>query len=164
MIMIIGDSREKKWIWPLCSVGFEMRVEKLDTGDYSIEGYEDKITIDRKKSVSELAQNLGLKDFPRFQRELIRMKSFEEAYVLCEFSLDDLLRYPEGCPFAARQKKKIRVKGKGLLKHTEELEKAYNVKFIFASDRLNAILVARDIFLAFIKKHNIPYIPSESLV
>ena len=34
---------------------------KLDTGDYSIQGLEDKICIERKGCVEELAQNLGSK-------------------------------------------------------------------------------------------------------
>ena len=52
-----------------------MIVRKLDTGDYSLLGLEDKVCIERKGRVSELAINLG-KDKHRFMREIERMKEF----------------------------------------------------------------------------------------
>ena len=36
-----------------------MVVQKLDTGDYSLVGLEDKLCIERKGRISELAINLG---------------------------------------------------------------------------------------------------------
>ena len=64
--------------------------QKLDTGDYSIIGLEDKICIERKGCVEELAQNLGSKK-STFLREIDRMDAFPHKYMILEFSLDDLL-------------------------------------------------------------------------
>ena len=61
-----------------------MIVEKLDTGDYSLEGLEDRLCIERKGRISELAINLG-KDKARFMREIERMKEFEFRFLVLEF-------------------------------------------------------------------------------
>ena len=50
-----------------------MIVQKLDTGDYTLVGLEDKLCIERKGRISELAINLG-KDKTRFMKEIARMK------------------------------------------------------------------------------------------
>ena len=52
-----------------------MVVRKLDTGDYSLEGLEDKVCIERKASVVEFANNVG-HDAVRFAKEIERMKKF----------------------------------------------------------------------------------------
>ena len=48
-----------------------MVVRKLDTGDYSLEGLEDKVCIERKASVVEFANNIG-HDAVRFAKEIER--------------------------------------------------------------------------------------------
>ena len=57
---IIIDTREQQpW-------SFEHHVtsnEKLDTGDYSVKGLEEILCIERKKSVSEIANNITEKRF-----------------------------------------------------------------------------------------------------
>ena len=67
-----------------------MIVEKLDTGDYSLEGLEDRLCIERKGRISELAINLG-KDKARFMREIERMKEFEFRFLVLEFSFGQSL-------------------------------------------------------------------------
>ena len=68
---------------------------KLDTGDYSIEGLEDKLCIERKASVVEFANNVG-HDQVRFLKEIERMKDFRYKFLVLEFSLTDLMKFPEG--------------------------------------------------------------------
>ena len=68
---------------------------KLDTGDYSIEGLEDKLCIERKASVVEFANNVG-HDQVRFLKEIERMKDFPYKFLVFEFSLTDLMNFPEG--------------------------------------------------------------------
>ena len=64
---IIIDTREQQpWV-------FEQYVvanKKLDTGDYSIEGYENIFAIERKKSINEIANNIIE---PRFKDVLTRL-------------------------------------------------------------------------------------------
>ena len=58
---------------------------KLDTGDYSIEGFEDILAVERKKSVGELATNLSES---RFKDVLNRLSKIKHPYMVFEFSLD----------------------------------------------------------------------------
>ena len=144
------DSRERI-PWCFNHELYDMFKMKLDTGDYSIIGYEDKITIDRKQSTMELAINLTGKDYIRFQKELVRMQSFEEAYFVLEFSIQDLLIYPEGTNI--KYKDKIKRKGPALLKQIQTIEDRYGVKFIFAGDRFEAQKITLEIFDNFMRKH-----------
>lgn len=63
----------------------------LKTGDYSIQGYEDQITFERK-SVQDLVGTL-CRGRERFERELERMLTFKEKYLLIEHSPSVLFSY-----------------------------------------------------------------------
>ena len=68
---IIQDTREKKpWTFSATGSVRDVKVVKLDTGDYSIEGMEDSFMIERKSSVDELFMNLGVQ-WKRFEREML---------------------------------------------------------------------------------------------
>lgn len=66
--------------------------KSLDTGDYSIVGFEQRITIERK-SLGDLYGTLG-SGRDRFERELERMASFEVAMVVIEADLLDIMTRP----------------------------------------------------------------------
>lgn len=147
---IICDSREKI-PWCFSFTNMEIKIQCLKTGDYTIEGYENIVIIDRKKSVDEIAANLNKKTkngFKRFEKELIRMLAFEHAYIICEFSLSELLRYPEFSSNPRAQKS-----GQILLAQIADIETKYNVKFIYAGDSINAQIEALDIFENVIKQN-----------
>ena len=59
---VIKDTREQEgYYFSEYGTCLGMVERKLDTGDYSIEGLEDLICIERKGCAEELAQNLGQK-------------------------------------------------------------------------------------------------------
>ena len=90
-ITLICDTREQT---PLQFCGFrgiESVRSGLKTGDYSIQGYEDQITFERK-SVQDLVGTL-CQGRDRFERELERMRPFEEKYILIEHSPSILFSY-----------------------------------------------------------------------
>lgn len=99
---ILIDSREKQ-PYPL-----KGRVVKLNTGDYTLEGLEGVLSVDRKASVSELAANIV---DPRFGRELDRLMLIKHSYILCEFSYADILNYPVGSEIPRRRHRFIKVRG-----------------------------------------------------
>lgn len=133
-MIIIKDTREKNpWdfsFYPECEAEYN---QALPTGDYTIFGYEKKIIIDRKASVEEIAMNISKKSIDRFTRELERMKEFDERYIICEFSLDDLISFPKNSVVPV-----VKVNGEYVLKRILELEKQFNVQFIFCRDRIEA--------------------------
>lgn len=89
--MIIRDSREKKgsgWNFRASANCKGMITQKLDTGDYSVEGYEDTIMIERK-SIPDLWGSLG-QWRTRFMKEMDRSLEFPIRYLIIEGSLKDI--------------------------------------------------------------------------
>ena len=126
---IILDSREQKgWTFRASEHCAGSKIQKLDTGDVSIEGMEEIVSIERKLSVSEIAQNLNQK---RFFKELERLRTIKHAYIICEFSISDILTYPASLPYKVRRK--IKMRGPYVLKRLVQLQMEYpEIKLIFA--------------------------------
>jgi ERCC4-type nuclease len=143
MLKIIRDTREKVGKWEFADA--EIIVRKLESGDYSLDGLEDKVCIERKKSVTEMAINLG-SDWTRFKKELERMKSIPFSYIICEFSLEDLLKFPIGTNIRPSLLQDVKMTGKYLVKLLSSFEKDYNIKVIYAGNRENAVVKAEEIF------------------
>lgn len=136
---VIVDTREKQ-PWDLSSsrvLGRE--VTKLDTGDYTVQGLEDKLCIDRKACVSELAQNITTK---RFIYELERIKKFPHAFLIAEFSAEDVFTFPDSADLPPRVKQRIRVNGNFIMKCLCRLQIKYGFNIIFAGNRSNAERIA----------------------
>ena len=105
---VIKDTREQDgYYFSKFNTCAGMVDQKLDTGDYSIQGLEDKICVERKGCVEELAINLGSKK-RTFMNEIARMESFPFKFLILEFSLDDLLKF--------QKKQEYQLKTKLLLK------------------------------------------------
>jgi len=117
-------------------------VRKLDTGDYSIEGLEHKLCIERKSSVSELAQNVTAK---RFKDVLERMRHFSYSFLLLEFSIDDIIKYPYGSEVPRKMWKKLKVKGPFILKVISQIQVKYGIHVVFCGDSDNAKYIANNI-------------------
>ena len=76
---IIVDTREQQpWIFD----NYAKAHKKLDTGDYSVEGLEHLLTIERKKSSSEFATNIVES---RFKDVVMRLSQFKYSFLLLEF-------------------------------------------------------------------------------
>lgn len=136
---ILIDTREQQpWEFP----EFAVANRKLDTGDYSIEGLEKIFTIERKRSVSEIAGNITEK---RFTNELERMVEFRHKFILMEFTLNSLLDYPVGSTVPRRLWNSLKITGKYLLKALTEISIKYNVHIIYCGNKDNAEEVALSI-------------------
>ena len=73
-------------------LGVPLKKCTLGQGDYSIDGYADKVAVERK-SYSDLAQTLTT-GRERFVRELERLSSLTTAWVVCEVSLRQMMLGP----------------------------------------------------------------------
>lgn len=109
--------------------------KKLDTGDYSIAGFEDVLAIERKRSVSEIANNLSEK---RFLDVLERMNSIRYSFILLEFNLQDVLDYPHNSEIPQKLWSKLRVSGNYILKRLVEIQMQYKIHIIFCGSTENA--------------------------
>lgn len=135
---IIVDTREKSGYsfkeYANCA---GMIRKKLDTGDYSIEGLEDIICIERKSSIEEIANNLT-ESTKRLDREIDRMDSYKHRYIICEFSMEDMLNFPQSSTLPESIKSKIKITGKFLLKRLMEFQVHHNVHIVFCGNKENA--------------------------
>jgi DNA excision repair protein ERCC-4 len=67
-------------------------VRGLASGDYSLDGYENRIAVERKSMV-DLFQSVT-RERERFERELERLNEFQSAYVVLECEWGDILNNP----------------------------------------------------------------------
>lgn len=129
------DSREKRWehiaeYLENNKILFDVR--KLDVGDYMLEG-NDRISVDRKRNLSELSHNLmNPADHSRFWREVRRAREQGiKLYILCEHggkikSIKDVALWND---------KYSGVTGRRLMDEIYRVHIAYGVEFLFCSKR-----------------------------
>lgn len=120
-MVIIQDSREKKpWDFSLYPQIKEVKCEKIDCGDYTTAKLLNKVVIERKATITEIANNLGKSTArERFYREFDRMKDLDKAYIVCEFPESDVYDYPKSSEVFASLKsiEKIISEQKQILKY-----------------------------------------------
>jgi ERCC4-type nuclease len=129
---IIVDSREQQ---PWEFAHQVTAVHKLDTGDYSIEGLENVLCIERKKSVSEIANNITEK---RFKDVIERMSQYKYSYMLLEFDLDDIFNYPVGSEIPRRLWNKIKISPNFIIKNLLEFQLLNKINIIYCGSASNA--------------------------
>jgi hypothetical protein len=133
---IIIDTREQT---PWDFENYVTANRKLDTGDYSIDGLENIFTIERKRSVSEIANNISEK---RFDDVLNRLQVYQHKFILLEFTLNNVLDYPVGSTVPKKLWHNLKITGKYILKYLTEINIKYGIHTIYCGNRDNAEEVA----------------------
>lgn len=107
--------------------------KKLDQGDYSIEGFESLISVERKRSTGEIATNVFEK---RFENELERMSDLiTHPFIICEFDFRALKSFPEGSGIPRSRWGLLKVSSPLILKSISIFQLKYHkVKWIFAGN------------------------------
>jgi len=143
---VIKDTREQDgWFFKPFGPCVGMIEQKLDTGDYSIQGLEDKICIERKGCVEELALNLGQgKD--RFLREIERMEAFPHKFIVCEFTAEELMKFPKSTRIPIKNKASVKITGRYMIKCLIEFQLHHGVHIVFCGDKYNAFLFVSSVF------------------
>jgi len=95
------------------------------------------VCVERKASVVELANNVGISR-RRFDAEIERMKEFPHRFLVLEFSLTDLMDFPEGSDVPDKEIKKLRITNKYMLRYLMELQINHGVNVIFCDSKKNA--------------------------
>lgn len=143
--IVIKDTREQDgYFFSAFNTCAGMIEQKLDTGDYTIQGFEDKICIERKGCVEELAVNLGQKKQP-FLNEIERMKIFPHKFLVLEFSLEDLVKFPDETRIPVKNKASLKITGKYMLKCLFEFQLYNDVHILFCGNKYNAFLAVSSI-------------------
>lgn len=108
-VTILYDNHEKH-PWMFLKQDWPMKRVHLKVGDYTIEGYEDKVAIEKKSGIEELLRDLTAKYRPTFVRFLRRLSKVPIKVIVVEGSLSDV-------PVAV---KAIQLKSKGKSELTKE--------------------------------------------
>lgn len=133
---IIIDTREQQ---PWSFDHYTVAKRKLDAGDYSIEGLESVLAIERKKSVNEIATNIIE---PRFKDAIQRLSQHKYAFLLLEFDIDRVLSYPIGSALPKRLWNRTKITPAFLMKHILDWQLVYNIKVMFCGSSADAEQVA----------------------
>lgn len=83
-MQIIVDSREQRnglILEYFSNQGIAFKIKKLSEGDYSMSGFENKVIVERKQSLTELSNNFT-KGRMRFEKEFIRAKESGAKVIL----------------------------------------------------------------------------------
>ncbi len=164
---VIQDTREQEgWFFTPYDRCDGMEIGTLQTGDYTLKGYEEVVCVERKASPSEIANNLGKKK-QVFYNEIERMREFPFRYIILEFSASDLINYPLSLldekdrdiwekhrlgdgPLPSYKRfqvvKQTKITGKYLLKALLEIGIKYEVQILFADNKKNAFTICNSIF------------------
>jgi hypothetical protein len=135
---IIRDTREKNgWGFDFYESCEAVIDQGLKTGDYTAVGLEEDLIIERKATTAELALNLGKKR-KQFEAELERMREFRWAYIICEFSEDNVREFPVNSTVPASKRKYLRMNGKFMLKCLYDYKEKYGVEIIFTNTKEEA--------------------------
>lgn len=150
--LVIRDSAEQARFWDFeederCKGTI---IQKLPTGDYTLEGYEKVFTIERKGSILEFATNVVEE---RFTRELERFRSFPHSFILLEFRIDALIDFPNGIKLPLGIVQKFRTNGKFLLRRTTEILLQYPTQILFVDNRGKQ--VANSIFKRIVDNYKV---------
>lgn len=129
---VISDSREQLPLQFDSPYIEKVRVNKLSTGDYSIEGLEDILCIERKGSLAEFYRNVTQK---RFEDELVRMQAYKYRYLVLEFSLSEVMAIPYSLGLSAKQREMCKLSPKYVMGRIAEIQVDYNVNVVFAETR-----------------------------
>jgi hypothetical protein len=142
--LVIRDTREKEdqgWSWRKSKYCAGTVAQKLDTGDYSLQGMENYLVIERKGSISEWAKNVTE---ARFERELERMDAIQHAWILLEFNMTDVLNYPHGSGIPKAKWRYLKFRGPFILKKMTEMMRDHRVNIVLCG--ANGKEVASNIF------------------
>jgi len=134
---IVVDTREQLPLW-------SGNRKCLKTGDYSLEGFENKIAIDRK-SLADLAGSLGV-GHARFRKELERAKTLEYFAIVVEGSCTKLETKQW------YQSHRCKMKGFVLSKIMFTLHIKHGVNIFFAENRSDSRVIIRNLFTAYLKQ------------
>jgi hypothetical protein len=144
---IVIDTREQK---PWNFSNHVTANHKLDTGDYSVEGLENILAIERKRNVAEFANNITEK---RFRDVIDRLSKMPHSFILFEFDFDKVMSFPIGSDIPKKIWDKIRISPSFIIKNIIDLQIEHNINIIFCGNSFNAEVIALAIMKKIYREH-----------
>ena len=134
---IITDTREQQPLWNKNTIR-----KTLKTGDYSIEGYEEEISIERK-TLPDLFGTLG-KGHARFKKELTRARELQYFAIVIEGNITQCLNKE----FDGSHHTKMH--GHVIMKILLTIHLKYGVPFFFTNGRVESKRLIKELFNSYI--------------
>lgn len=145
-MIILTDTREKRpWQFDWYREVQAIEVTKVDTGDYTLKGYEHIVAIERKASTGELAVNLGKKK-KAFLNEMTRMKEIPNRYIICEFPKEYLETFPYNSKIPGKDWKYLRVNKNYMLHMMKVFQDDFGITVLYYDNPQQAQDKAMEIF------------------
>ena len=138
---IVCDTREQKPLW----TGDKVERKKLDVGDYSIKGYEDRIAIERK-SLGDLFGTLG-SGHKRFKAELNRALEYDYFAIVIDGSYSACVNKDFPGSFHSK------MKGFVITSILFTLHMKYKIPFFFTRGRTESKRIIKELFNSYAKLH-----------
>ena len=137
--VLIKDTREPELAWNVYFTAPTI-TKKLDTGDYSLQGFEDKIAVERK-TLDDLVGCLT-KGRDRFERELQRSTQLVYFCVIVEAGYSQLVLGDY----------RSRLNTKSAIESISAFEIRYGTHFLFAGNQELAARKAESLLLKFYRE------------
>lgn len=148
-ISVIRDTREQNgWVFEESERCAGTIVDTLQTGDYTLKGFEELLRIERKGSIAEFASNVTQ---ARFERELERLEDFPLAFLILEFDMADIALFPASAKLPPKALKNIKITAQFIMKRLMEFQVKYKTKVLLTGGRGKE--VASSLFKRVIEKH-----------
>lgn len=126
---VLKDTREQEgWDFAAGAHCLGTSPATLKTGDYTLAGYEDVLSVERKRSTGELAGNVLE---ARFERELERLDDFKYPFLVLEFDLADVASFPANSGIPRPRWKHLRVTPRFLMARLNEYQVNHKVRILF---------------------------------
>lgn len=135
---VVIDSREQ-CPWLFHGYGVETVREGLPSGDYSVEGYQDRIALERK-SLDDLVGSFSA-GRDRFEREMVRLSALEFSAVIVEASAEDVVRH----------RYKSRMHPNAVLQTCFSWTVRHGIPFLFCGSRRHAEYVCHGLLQKFVR-------------
>ncbi len=137
-IRIVADTRERDAAYSFENFpNVEVIEAALPTGDYSLSGFEDRVSLERKRT-DDLIGCLS-QDRARFEKELSRARNFELFAVIVEDSLPNIM--------AGRYRSQM--KSTAVIQSIAAFSVRYRVPFLFCGNRQGGELMVFSLLSKF---------------
>lgn len=149
---LVCDSREQlPWLFDIDGLPAVVTVtRKLDAGDYSVEGLESRVAVERKTAADFLSTVTAGR--ARFEAELVRLTTYERAVIVVEESFDYFVsaRYRNAVPPQC------------IVGSVASFFARYGVATVFAGSRRNAQILTATFLIKAAKHLGTPVAPAET--
>lgn len=129
---VIRDTREQSgrgWVFEPEKDCLGTKTQTLSTGDYTLEGFEHLLSIERKGRISEFVKNI-CED--RFEKELCRLDDFLWPFIILEFTVDDIFNWPKSSGLSPKMISTLKTSPRFILKRINDILVKHKTKVIFA--------------------------------